>query len=153
MDLILWRHAEAFPIEDGQNDSDRVLTPRGERQAARMAQWLERQLPDNAKVLCSPAKRTEQTVQPLGRKYKLRDELAQQASLEHALELAQWPHSKHTLLMVTHQPLIGHMVSHLLGIADTEMVIKKGSIWWLRHRIKEGVEQTMLLTVQSPDLL
>jgi phosphohistidine phosphatase len=55
--------------------------------------------------------------------------------------------------MVTHQPLIGHMVSHLLGIADTEMVIKKGSIWWLRHRIKEGVEQTMLLTVQSPDLL
>ena len=78
MDLILWRHAEAFPIEEGQNDSDRVLTPRGERQALRMAHWLERQLPENAKVMCSPAKRTEQTVQPLGRKYKLRDELTKQ---------------------------------------------------------------------------
>lgn len=153
MDLILWRHAEAFPIEEGQNDSDRVLTPRGERQAMRMAQWLERQLPENAKVMSSPAKRTEQTVQPLGRKYKLRDELSQQATVEHALELAQWPNSKHCLLLVTHQPLIGHMVSHLLGISNTEMVIKKGSIWWLRHRLKDGIPQTMLLTVQSPDLL
>jgi phosphohistidine phosphatase len=73
--------------------------------------------------------------------------------LEHALELAQWPHSKHTLLLVTHQPLIGHMVSHLLGIPDADMVIKKGSIWWLRHRVRDDHSQTMLLTVQSPDLL
>jgi phosphohistidine phosphatase len=153
MDLILWRHAEAFPIEEGQNDSDRVLTPRGERQADRMAQWLERQLPESAKIFCSPARRTEQTVLPLGRKYKLRDELSQQATVEHALELAQWPNSKHSLLFVTHQPLIGHLVSHLLGISDTEMVIKKGSVWWLRHRLKDDVAQTMLLTVQSPDLL
>ena len=35
MDLILWRHAEA--AEDGfEDDLERPLTPRGERQAARI---------------------------------------------------------------------------------------------------------------------
>ena len=40
MDLILWRHAEAEP---GAPDHGRRLTPKGEKQAARMAAWLERQ--------------------------------------------------------------------------------------------------------------
>jgi phosphohistidine phosphatase len=35
MDLILWRHAEAFEMrEPVQDDLDRALTPKGERQAA-----------------------------------------------------------------------------------------------------------------------
>ena len=38
MDLILWRHAEAHVIREGQNDLDRVLTPKGERQAQRMGE-------------------------------------------------------------------------------------------------------------------
>jgi len=37
MDLILWRHAEAFEAEGEEADMNRSLTPRGERQAARMA--------------------------------------------------------------------------------------------------------------------
>ena len=46
MDLILWRHAEAEdwlegPTQVGQIDLDRSLTQRGEKQAARMAAWLE----------------------------------------------------------------------------------------------------------------
>ena len=43
MDLILWRHAEAVEgvVEGG--DMDRSLTSRGEKQAARMAAWLDRQ--------------------------------------------------------------------------------------------------------------
>ncbi len=42
MDLILWRHAEAEEAREDQADVDRRLTPRGEKQAARMAGWLER---------------------------------------------------------------------------------------------------------------
>jgi phosphohistidine phosphatase len=153
MDLILWRHAEAIPIEEGLTDAERPLTHRGERQAARMAQWLERQLPDGAKVLCSPTVRTQQTVLPLGRKFKLRDEIAPQGTVEHALELAQWPTAKATIVMVSHQPLIGQLVSHLLGLPAHEMMIKKGSVWWLRYKLKEGIPQVSLLTVQSPELL
>ena len=38
MDLILWRHAEAEVIAPGQDDLQRALTPKGERQARRMLQ-------------------------------------------------------------------------------------------------------------------
>ena len=38
MELILWRHADA---ELGQPDSERRLTDKGHKQAARMAKWLE----------------------------------------------------------------------------------------------------------------
>jgi phosphohistidine phosphatase len=153
MDLILWRHAEAVPIEDGLTDADRPLTQRGERQAARMAQWLERQLPDGAKVMCSPTVRTQQTVLPLGRKFKLRDEISPQGTVQHALELAQWPAAKNPTVLVSHQPLIGDLVCHLLNIPLHDMVIKKGSVWWLRYKLKEGIAQVSLLTVQSPDML
>jgi len=56
-------------------------------------------------------------------------------------------------VMVSHQPLIGQLVSHLLGLPAHEMMIKKGSVWWLRYKLKEGIPQVSLLTVQSPELL
>ncbi|MCX7742520.1 MAG: histidine phosphatase family protein, partial [Tepidimonas sp.] len=44
MDLILWRHAEAEDLDEtdegGGDDLSRRLTPKGEKQAARMAAWL-----------------------------------------------------------------------------------------------------------------
>jgi len=40
MDLILWRHAEAFEMREVDDDLARALTPKGERQAQRMADWL-----------------------------------------------------------------------------------------------------------------
>ncbi|MEQ1658387.1 MAG: histidine phosphatase family protein, partial [Hylemonella sp.] len=61
MDLLLWRHAEAHEAQPGGDDLVRALTPRGEKQAARMAGWLDRQLPEGARILVSPARRTEQT--------------------------------------------------------------------------------------------
>src|SRR3954452_13252336 len=54
MDLILWRHAEAEP---GEPDLGRRLTPKGLKQAARMAEWLDARLPDTCKILSSPAER------------------------------------------------------------------------------------------------
>ena len=36
MDLILWRHAEAFELREETDDLARALTAKGERQAQRM---------------------------------------------------------------------------------------------------------------------
>ena len=105
MDLILWRHAEAHEASAGEDDMSRSLTPRGERQAIRMAQWLERQLPDGTRIICSPAKRTEQTAMALGRKYKLSASLSPQSSAEMLLATAQWPQSKNAVLVIGHQPI------------------------------------------------
>ena len=52
MDLILWRHADAEDGPDAPSDDlKRKLTPRGERQASRMALWLHRQTPDGLRIL------------------------------------------------------------------------------------------------------
>ncbi len=153
MDLIIWRHAEAEEWQEGCNDLERSLTHRGEKQAARVAGWLDRQLPEGAKILCSPARRCEQTVLALGRKYKTRAELAPDGSVEQLLALAQWPAGKSAVLVVGHQPTLGQVIAQLMGLQASECSIKKGAVWWLRSRDREGSAQTVLVTVQSPETI
>ncbi|PZU42390.1 MAG: histidine phosphatase family protein, partial [Acidovorax sp.] len=136
-DLILWRHAEAENAGENEDDLDRPLTQRGEKQAARMAVWLDRQLPDGLRVLASPARRTEQTAKALGRKYKLRAELLPGGQPDELLELAQWPRSRGAVLVVGHQPMLGQTVARLLGLRADECSIRKGAVWWLRHRQRQ----------------
>jgi phosphohistidine phosphatase len=157
MDLILWRHAEAedWPEGDpqGGRDLERSLTARGEKQAARMANWLDRQLPEGARIFVSPARRCEQTALALGRKYKIRNELAPDATAAQLLELVQWPLSKSPILVVGHQPILGETIAQLLGLQASDCPVKKGAVWWLRSRDREGHNQTVVVTVQSPEVL
>jgi phosphohistidine phosphatase len=153
MDLILWRHAEAHEAAPGEDDMSRSLTPRGERQAIRMAQWLERQLPEGTRILCSPAKRTEQTAMALGRKYKLSSAITPQGTADMLLAAVQWPSSKNTVLVIGHQPTLGEAVSMVLGFQKPECSVKKGAVWWLRSRWRQEGDQSVLVTVQSPDML
>ncbi len=153
MDLIFWRHAEAFDPVEGQDDMTRVLTPKGEKQAKRMAAWLDRQLPIGVKVLVSPAIRTEQTARALNRKFKLRDELAPQAEPDQVLLAAGWPDAKMPVLIIGHQPTLGRIIAALLGLSEQECAVRKGAVWWLRSRLREGVQQTVIVTVQNPDLM
>lgn len=153
MDLILWRHAEAQDDSPGGNDLQRALTSRGEKQAARIAAWLDRQLPDGARILCSPALRCEQTLQPLGRKYKVRDELAPDRGVDELLKAAQWPDAKQAVLIVGHQPVLGDTIAKLLHFKHETCPVRKGGVWWLRCRERDGHAQTVLVAVQSPDLV
>lgn len=153
MDLILWRHAEAHEWVEGCDDMARTLTSRGEKQAARMASWLDRQLPEGTRILVSPARRAEQTVITLGRKYKVRPELAPDGSVTQLLELVQWPAAKGAVLVVGHQPTLGQTIAQLLGLTATECSVKKGAVWWLRNRAREALSQTVVVTVQSPEVL
>jgi phosphohistidine phosphatase len=153
MDLILWRHAEAEEPSDGVDDLARSLTPRGEKQAARMAAWLDRQLPEGLRVLASPARRTEQTASALGRKFKMRAELLPGGTPQDLLELAQWPRAKGTVLVVGHQPMLGQTIAQLMGLNAAECVVRKGAVWWLRQRQRLDQSQTVLIAVQSPELL
>ena len=151
MDLIFWRHAEAEDDAPG-GDLQRALTARGEKQAARMAAWLDRQLPEGVKILCSPALRCEQTVAPLGRKYKLREELAPGATPEAVLAAAQWPDAKQAVLVVGHQPTLGETAAKLLGMKPQELTIRKGAVWWFRCRERGTGEEVVLVAVLSPDM-
>lgn len=152
MDLIVWRHAEAHEALPGGVDLERDLTPRGQKQAKRMAAWLDRHIPDTCRVLCSPARRTEQTVLTLGRKFKVRAELGPDGTLAQVLELVQWPQSKASVLVVGHQPLLGQLIAQLTGLQEDDCAVKKGAVWWLRTKLREdGTPRTVIWTVQNPD--
>ena len=153
MDLIVWRHAEAQDAEPGDDDMQRALTPRGRKQAERMAAWLESQLPQGTRILSSPAVRAEQTVRALARKYKVRDALSPGASVQDVLETSGWPDAKYPVLLVGHQPALGGVIAHLLRMPDEACAIRKGAVWWLRRRSREGLDQTVLLAVTSPEKL
>ena len=153
MDLILWRHAEAQDEDESGDDLKRSLTARGEKQAARMAVWLDRHLPEGARILCSPALRCEQTVLPLGRKYKLREELAPGQGSAVLLEAAGWPDARQVTLVVGHQPTLGQIVAQLVGLKQDTCPVRKGAVWWLRTRERDGQQQTVVVSVQSPDVL
>jgi phosphohistidine phosphatase len=153
MDLIFWRHAEAFEALEGQDDLSRTPTPKGEKQAQRMGQWLDRQLPEGVRVISSPAIRCEQTVKNLGRKVKFKSELHPEGSLDDLLVTAGWPDSKMSVLVVGHQPVLGQAIAYLLGLPNGECSVRKGAVWWLRSRVRDGHTQTVIVSVQTPELL
>lgn len=160
MDLIVWRHAEAedWPQDNplAATDLDRSLTPRGEKQAARMAAWLDRQLPEGTRILVSPARRCVQTadaLMALGRKFKVRPELAPDADPAALLALVQWPLAKTPILVIGHQPTLGQTIAQLVGLMESDCPVKKGALWWLRNRERDGHSQTVVVTVQSPEVL
>ena len=140
MDLILWRHADARDAEGEsvEEDLDRPLTPRGEKQARRMAEWLNRFLPDSSRILVSPALRARQTAQALGRKL---------------LAAARWPDSREPVLLVGHQPMLGQLAAYLMAGAATldapPWSVRKGAVWWLRHRERDG--EVALVSVRAAE--
>ncbi|WP_048438679.1 phosphohistidine phosphatase SixA [Caenimonas sp. SL110] len=151
MDLILWRHAEAQDEAPDGDDLQRALTSRGEKQAARVASWLDRQLPEGTRVLSSPAVRCEQTAIALDRKFKVRNELAPEATVKDILETAQWPDARQAVLIVGHQPVLGETIAHLMGFQLPSCPVRKGAVWWFRTRERDGHGQTILVAVQSPE--
>ena len=55
--------------------------------------------------------------------------------------------------MIGHQPSVGQAISLLLGLKQDSCPVRKGSLWWIRTRERDGDVQTVVVTVQSPELL
>jgi phosphohistidine phosphatase len=153
MDLILWRHAEAFEAEDGADDLSRRLTPKGERQAHRMGEWLNRRLAESTRVLVSPALRCQQTAAALGRRTKTLAEIGPAADVAALLEVARWPDATAPALLIGHQPGLGKTAGWLLTGEPICLAVKKGAVWWFRNRDREGLAAVVLQAVQAPDCL
>jgi phosphohistidine phosphatase len=160
MDLILWRHADA---EDGDtaahDDMKRKLTARGERQAARMALWLHRQMPDGVRILVSPAVRAQRTAARLERKFTTVESIGPGATAQDLLAASGWPDGRRTVLLVGHQPALGELAALLLTGRAVPWTIRKGAVWWLRNRAGEGERdgdgrtQTFVVCVQAPETM
>lgn len=150
MDLLLWRHAEAV---DGSPDHTRELTPRGLKQARRMARWLEDNRPKNLKVLVSPTLRTRQTATAFTDDFEIVGGLGPDGNVADILAATGWPDGRGAALVVGHQPALGRLCALLLSGSEADWTIKKGALWWFTNRVREDETQTVLRAVIPSELV
>jgi len=156
MDLILWRHAEAEDPQPGQPDAKRRLTPRGQKQARKMAHWLRDHLPHGGKgcrILVSPADRTQETATALELPFELEPKIALDTSVSDHLAACGWPKNRQTVLLVGHQPNFGRLAASILTGTPADWPVRKGGIWWFSSRGRSGIREAILRTVFHPDLI
>ncbi|MCW5603610.1 MAG: histidine phosphatase family protein [Burkholderiales bacterium] len=146
MELVLWRHADA---EDGIPDETRKLTPKGLKQAERMATWLRQRLPGDVIVMASPARRAQQTAQALTKKFGTHADLGTSASARSLLAAAGWPDGDGVVVVVGHQPTLGEAAALAMTGEPAQWSVRKGAVWWLERRAR-GV---VLRAVVPPEFL
>jgi phosphohistidine phosphatase len=152
-EIIFWRHAEAHDAEGSQNDLDRKLTVKGQRQAERVAFWLDRNLPQHCKVFVSEAKRAQQTARSLPRKSKTLAELNPNAVPQDVLASVGWGSQTEPIVLIGHQPWIGECIHWLLMDATAPMPVRKGAAWWLQSRANGDANEIIIRAVCTPELL
>jgi phosphohistidine phosphatase len=148
MELILWRHAEA---EDGVPDMKRRLTPKGEKQAEKMAAFMRPRLPQSTRIIVSPSVRTQQTAQAFTKHFDTEPAIGPGSDAQAVLRTAGWPEGKGCVLIVGHQPYLGEIAALLMTGGDASFSIKKGAVWWLDGR--DSKTQAALRLAISPDFL
>jgi phosphohistidine phosphatase len=107
-ELILLRHAHAEPPAPGQSDLDRPLSSEGNAEAEAAGRWLQEQklVPDL--VLCSPSRRTRETLEAVLAlvgyvDQRLEDDIYE-ASAGTLATLVDRHHEVERLLVVGHNP-------------------------------------------------
>ncbi len=150
MELILWRHAEAI---QELPDLNRALNGKGRKQASKIADWLDANLPDSCRILVSPATRCVQTAEALKRKFRIHPDLSPDATPEQILQAANWPNSREPVLIIGHQPTLGQIASLLLTGQQQDWRIRRGNVWWISQRERDGMTGNYLRAAMAPDLV
>ena len=119
-----------------------------------MGNWLSARLPKDLLLVSSPAMRAYQTAQTLKCEVTVLESLKPGANLQEVLAtLARLNVNQQNVLLVGHQPWLWQLVAHLTSFTAQDISIKKGAVWWLRTRERDGQLQTVVVTVQSPEML
>jgi len=129
--LYLLRHAKAEPWNPAASDFARALSERGIRHARVLADWMKNSLQPPDTVLCSPARRTRETLAPLLAHWpQLRaatnyDAAMYGASMERLASLAAdaFCHGDR-LLMVGHNPGLHQFLISVLKREDAHRIHK-----------------------------
>lgn len=153
-DIVLWRHAHA---EQGVPDLHRALTPKGQKQAKRVAHWLHERLPATAVIYASPARRAQETALALAhlgaREFVTGDEFSPSTRVDAALGALRSTDPTRTVVVVGHQPTLGELASRLLGAGVDDWPIRKGAVVWLAGREVDDRSHVVLRAAITPDLV
>jgi phosphohistidine phosphatase len=138
MDIYLLRHAIA--VERGapgcEKDSERPLTPEGEKKMWRAAEGMKALGLSFDLILSSPYVRARQTAEIVAKVFEAEEKLIESAALtpdgdaeELIGELARHSRSLGSILLVGHEPALSSLISVLIaGDWSLSVVMKKGGL-------------------------
>lgn len=149
MELLLWRHAEAAPTKP---DIERALTSEGQKQAAAMAGWLRSRLPQNTRILVSPARRAQETAKALDMDFITRADIGPGSEPEAILKAADWPHGNENVLIVSHQPSLGIAAALAVTKHRQHWNVEVGNLWWLSTETHDEKEHAILRAIIPAEL-
>lgn len=165
-DLLLLRHAKSSWDTPGQADIDRPLNKRGRKATVRLVDWFKTRKCSPALVLCSPAKRTRETLDLIQEAWSKPPEIRYQERLylAEAEEMLQWLHDLSdaipSALVIGHNPGLQELALALLPAAadDTRTRIEAkfptGALLRLSTRARSwsklGPDSTKLVEYVTP---
>jgi phosphohistidine phosphatase len=145
MKVVIMRHGDA--VLGADDDGARALTAAGRQHSLNMALWLQTQLPTVDRVLVSPYLRAQQTWETIstlfpGAEVETMDELVPHGRASRVVnEVLGLQDEVETLLIISHLPLVGHLVSELCpplvspmfvtsAMAGIELQDSRGTLLW-----------------------
>ncbi len=121
--LYLLRHADAAPRRTGQHDADRPLTLQGRKQAAAAAAGAKAKAFSFDIILTSPYARARETARIFAELYEMLDRVIEEPLLASGCSIKEIRvlldrHARHErILFVGHEPDLGEIAAHFLGLA------------------------------------
>jgi phosphohistidine phosphatase len=122
--LYLLRHAKSSWDDPGLDDADRPLAPRGQRAARAVALHMDRTGISPALVLCSPARRTRDTLDlvrsglPPATRVRMEDRLYGADPAEILQILRGLPDALPSVMIVGHNPTMQELALSLASSGD-----------------------------------
>ncbi len=144
MKVFLVRHGDAdAEIPEGLGDEARALTAKARQAMSNHFAALAERLEKVDLVLTSPLVRTVQTAQLLSLALKHEGSLKVHRSLlpdmpVGAIEAVLAEHAGGTLILVGHQPSMGAMAAHLLGMQSFPKPVNPGTVIGLERSDEQG---------------
>lgn len=121
-ELILWRHAKSDWSQPELKDIERPLAERGRRNAKKMAHWIQQQSLQPDLILCSPAKRAQQTLKRLCKDCKTQVQTLDQLYMAEVNILCQTLAEVHpntqSVMLIGHNPGLEGFIRYLQGSSD-----------------------------------
>lgn len=118
--LYLLRHAESKEKQVGQNDQERVLTPRGMREAMLIGTYLHKEKTSFDAIICSTAERAKATAGLVvdGLKSDLskvsyREELYEASTRTFFQFISELDDAHQRVMCISHNPVISYLAEYL----------------------------------------
>ena len=161
MELYLFRHGIAVDRSLGMPDSERPLTPKGERKTRLVAQHLWQMDLSFEAIATSPYLRAKQTAdilysEKLGDRPITLPELKPDGSFQAGVKwLKTWQKkysTKTCLILVGHQPNLGHWAEQLLwGKIGDRLILKKAGLIGIHlDSLEKAIPNHELFLLTSP---